>query len=277
MKTKYILYGIITSLVGILIGSISHLNYTFSTLEDPDSLGFVSLTLSIGIEAGMLGIALGVAEKRRLGQPAGTLWMFLLIFAFINFYANTYFAISIYKGERNLTWDQLTGIDNLVIATFVILSSSLPFLVLALTELYSIFRLKLLEEEEGELNNKPKTTNKNNKKNNTKKKVTKQPTVIETEASNEENDELDSVEENEENEQKMDSKASLISKSTPAKSKKVPIRVYPPDDTPNKGNGSKDMDKVKKDMSLLEDDDSSIFPKLLLPENNKNQFSPVVG
>jgi hypothetical protein len=74
--------------MGILIGSVSHLSYTFYTLEEKDSLGFVSFTISLGIEAGMLAIAFGIAERRRAGRRIIDLLFYQVFFAAVNFYGN---------------------------------------------------------------------------------------------------------------------------------------------------------------------------------------------
>lgn len=150
MKTKYIYYGIITSLIAILMGSVSHLAYTFASLEvkqTDGSYGYVSWILAIGIESGMLAIAFGFTERRRRKEGTGDLLAYLFFFGLINFYANTYYAISTYTSVRNLTMSDVEGLDLLIRITIGFLSSSLPLLVIALTELLSIFAVKMKQEE----------------------------------------------------------------------------------------------------------------------------------
>jgi hypothetical protein len=146
-KTKAIYYGVLVSLMGILIGSVSHLSYTFYTLEEKDSLGFVSFTISLGIEAGMLAIAFGIAERRRAGRRIIDLLFYQVFFAAVNFYGNLYFAISVFKNKRNLTMMDITDVDPLILFTACFLSGSLPILALSLSELQSIFGLRVKQEE----------------------------------------------------------------------------------------------------------------------------------
>lgn len=146
VKTKYVYWGLIFALTAILIGSVSHLAYTFGSLEE-DGTSWISVTISFGIEIGMLGIAFGIAERRRSKKPTAYLTFFLVAFAIVNFYGNFYFAISVYKKIRYLKTEDVTAIDNLILFTAAFLSGCLPLLALALTELQSIFGLKYRQEE----------------------------------------------------------------------------------------------------------------------------------
>lgn len=146
-KTKLIYYGVFISLLGILIGSVSHLSYTFFTLEEKDSLGFVSFTISAGIEAGMLAIAFGIAERRRAGRRILDLLFYQIFFASVNFYGNLYFAISVFTNVRNLTMEDIMKVDSLILFTACFLSGSLPILALSLSELQSIFGLRVKQED----------------------------------------------------------------------------------------------------------------------------------
>lgn len=146
-KTKLIYYGVFISLLGILIGSVSHLSYTFFTLEEKDSFGFVSFTISAGIEAGMLAIAFGIAERRRAGRKIIDLLFYQIFFASVNFYGNLYFAISVFTNVRNLTMEDIMKVDSLILFTACFLSGSLPILALSLSELQSIFGLRVKQED----------------------------------------------------------------------------------------------------------------------------------
>lgn len=147
IPTKWLYNAIIGSLFAILFGSVNHLAATYASIEPKNSLGVVSWIISIGIEAGMIAIAFGIAEKRRRKEGAGMLYFFLSFFAFINFFANVYFAYSIYTDIRNLKMADISKVDSLVTATILILSGSLPVLALTLSELQSLFFVKLKQEE----------------------------------------------------------------------------------------------------------------------------------
>lgn len=146
IKSKYIYIGILISLVGVLGGSLSHLSYTFGTLEQ-DGSGMISFIISAGIEFGQLAIAMGVAERRRQKKSAKDLIFYLFCFAFINFFGNVYHSASVYTGILNLKMENLMNIDRLVSTTIFILSGALPVLALSLTELQSIFFQKWQTEK----------------------------------------------------------------------------------------------------------------------------------
>lgn len=142
--TKVIYYGIVSSFAAILAGSWFHLAYTFGLNEPKDTLGVIQYILAFGVEAGLLGVSYGIAIRRRTKEKVGSLYFFLLIFAAINFWSNTIFGListGVYSSLAEETKRQIT------IANIVILSSSLPALGVSLTELISIFFMKMKSEE----------------------------------------------------------------------------------------------------------------------------------
>lgn len=255
MKTKLIYYGILISLISILLGSVSHLTYTFSTLEPKTDSGIVSFVISCGIEAGMLAVAFGVAERRRLKQSAKDLFAYLTAFGIINFFGNTYFAISVYTNVRNLKWADIQGVDFLVVLTVLMLSSSLPLLVIALTELLSIFQVKMTKEEQREAERKknlpPKDNNTSNKKTSGGKKefTEKEVTVFD--------------------------EPEIIAPHPVVTYEKVPIRVYPPDEIEIVPESPTTSFEKKILRQVEEDDGDDFFPnkRIILPRGSHTQFS----
>lgn len=161
--TKWIYYGIILSIVGVLFGSWSHLAHVYQLVERVPSYEFSlkSWIVASAIEAGMLSISFIISYKRRKEEPAGYFVFFLLIFAFVNAYANTYSSLANHvEKDVLLKWRDIAHIDWFVWVTIVITSSFLPLLTVALTELQSIVLLKLRSEEQSEKN----TEEKNKKK-----------------------------------------------------------------------------------------------------------------
>lgn len=149
IKTKYIVYGILLSLIGILIGSLSHLSMTYASLEHSKE-GFVSWILAMAIEAGLLAISFGIAERRRQNKSVRNLMVFLFLFGLINFFCNTNYSLSVLLDMDTFGWDKIITIDWYTLLKVFVTSSSLPILMLALTELYSIFLMKLKREQQEE-------------------------------------------------------------------------------------------------------------------------------
>ena len=147
IPTKYLYNGILISLAGILFGSLNHLAVTFNSVEAQDASGIVPWIISIGIESGMMVIAFGVSLRRRRKEKAGFLMAGLSFFAFINFFSNIYYSFSTYTHIRNLKWSDVQDVDSLVVITILVLSGSLPVLIMMLAELQSLFFVQLKSEE----------------------------------------------------------------------------------------------------------------------------------
>lgn len=147
--TRWIYRGVITALITILLGSASHLAYAYSVIETHNGRKFswVAWILAIGIEIGMITISFIMAYSKRRGEKTTNLWWSLGFFAGINFFCNTYFALSSHTSISYLEWKDVKSIDYLILTTVVILSSSLPALTITLTEIQSVILTKLKLEE----------------------------------------------------------------------------------------------------------------------------------
>jgi hypothetical protein len=127
---------------------VNHLSFVFSSLEEGNDTSLISWVIATGIEAGMLAIAFGIAERRRSNKGITDLIFYLLFFASINFYGNFYYAVSVYTKVRYLKMEHVVSVDYLILFTIAFLSGCLPLLALALTELQSIFGLKYRQEQD---------------------------------------------------------------------------------------------------------------------------------
>jgi len=181
IKYKIFIVMIFMSLLGITITSMSHLTKTFSYVQYGEYGKIISFMMALSIELAMLGIAFGIAENRRKKDNYSLfsniiLYIGLVLFFIINFFGNTYHAITIYlKSSKMLESFDLIGIDSLVWGTILITSSVLPILIIILTELFVIFYNKLHTNTELFLKLEEDINNKN-----TKNRKKKQNKIIDT-------------------------------------------------------------------------------------------------
>lgn len=113
--------------------SISHLAWTFGTLEHAPWVGWIP---AIAVDLGMAGIAYGIQQRKRARRGAVLYWLALAVFAFISAAANLYHALAWEAGSA-LTVSGLGMLDWLAIAKAVILSAALPGLAIVLAEIVS--------------------------------------------------------------------------------------------------------------------------------------------
>lgn len=141
--------GILISLVFVLFGSVSHLAYTFNTVEGAGS-HIVGWIIALGVESGLMWIAFGLSEKRK-NNDKSRLWLltfFMFGFCFINFVGNYYYGISRYLENEQLLYVDFLKVDLMIHFKTLLLSGSLPLIALALIEIYAIFtHRKGLEEK----------------------------------------------------------------------------------------------------------------------------------
>lgn len=181
IKYKIFIVMIFMSLFGITITSMSHLTKTFSYVQYGEYGKIISFMMALSIELAMLGIAFGIAENRRKKDNYSLfsniiLYIGLVLFFIINFFGNTYHAITIYlKSSKMLESFDLIGIDSLVWGTILITSSVLPILIIILTELFVVFYNKLHTNTELFLKLEEDINNKN-----TKNRKKKQNKIIDT-------------------------------------------------------------------------------------------------
>lgn len=136
-------FGILVSLVFVLFGSVNHLAYTFNTIEG-SAAGFTGWVIALGVESGLLWIAFGMSEKRKV-RDRERMWLltfFMFCFCFINFAGNYYYGIARYVEKDHLLMVDFIKVDLMIHFKTLLLSGSLPLIALALIEVYSIFSHK---------------------------------------------------------------------------------------------------------------------------------------
>lgn len=116
-----------------LVGSLRHVAWGFSTLENGDlTAGYVQ---AVAVDLGLFSLAIGIQQRRRQKRGTGVLWIGVLLFAGLSTYANLLHGV-MFKSEIDLTkWT-----TNVVIMSWldflrpVLMSAVLPLLVVYLSE-----------------------------------------------------------------------------------------------------------------------------------------------
>lgn len=113
----------------VLAGSVHHVAYTFSTLEEGNLFwGYVQ---ALGIDLGILGLAYGIQLRKRQGRPTLPLWSVLILVTFISAYANYLYGIVHQQPlETKSAFDQMV-----VFLRPFLLSVTLPIIMFALIEI----------------------------------------------------------------------------------------------------------------------------------------------
>lgn len=132
-KSK-IINGILwVAFVLALVSSISHLAYTFGTVERDPLWGWVS---AIAVDAGLAALAYTIQQRKRTKQTTAILWVGVAGFAVISGLANFYHALSV-ETTGAVTVAMLKAADWLQVTKAIILSATLPAMVIYLGEVVS--------------------------------------------------------------------------------------------------------------------------------------------
>jgi len=109
-----------------LFGSLTHVAWSFSTLEGGDlRLGYVQ---AVAVDVGLFAIAVGIQRARREGRRTWGLWGGVIFFAFISTYANLLHGL-IFSSDL-----YLPGFNWLIALRPLLLSAVLPIMVIYLAE-----------------------------------------------------------------------------------------------------------------------------------------------
>lgn len=118
-----------------IIASIQHLAWTFGTVELPgwQVLGWIP---AVAVDAGLAVLAYAIQQRHRAKRPTRSLWFGAALFAGISALANFYHALAVESGG-NATLSELVSLDLLQVAKALVLSATLPALVVYLGEIVS--------------------------------------------------------------------------------------------------------------------------------------------
>jgi hypothetical protein len=131
-----------------LAASIGHVAWAFGTLEFPGS-AWVGWLAALAVDAGLAALAYGVQQRKRARRSARDLWAGVLLFAGISAFANLLHAMTAVTGFT-VTLATFAAVDALALAKAVILSASLPLLVVYLGEVVSSDDAQAAEQAERE-------------------------------------------------------------------------------------------------------------------------------
>lgn len=157
----YVKFGILLSLVFVLFGSVSHLAYTYNTIEK-DNSGLVGWVLAFGIEMGLAWTAFGLKENKSIKgneKEAKRLVQYIWLFSIINFFGNYYYSVSMGLGIKSFTIEQFMLVNIMDHIKFSLLSASLPIIGLSLIDIYTI----VSQKEEITINKKERADRKTKK------------------------------------------------------------------------------------------------------------------
>jgi hypothetical protein len=130
------------ALVLALVGSLRHVAWGFSTLEQGDLVaGYVQ---AVAVDIGLFALAVGIQQRRRQGRPSRGLWAGVVLFSAVSTYANLLHGLAFASDIGLAEWAWL------VFARPFVLSAVLPILVVYLSEVAASDANHALAEAERE-------------------------------------------------------------------------------------------------------------------------------
>jgi len=115
--------------------SLGHVAWSFGTLEFTGQ-AWAGWPAAIAVDAGLAALAYAIQQRKRAKRPTLTLWAGVVMFASISAFANVLHALTVETGAA-VTLATFGGVDALALARAVILSATLPLLVVYLGEVVS--------------------------------------------------------------------------------------------------------------------------------------------
>lgn len=134
-KTRIASYVLWFAYILALFASVGHVAWAFGTLEQPgnEAAGWIA---ALAVDMGLAALAYGIQQRKRVGRGARDLWVGVLIFAGISAFANLLHAIAS-EVSGVIVWASFDTIDPLTLIKAIVLSASLPLLVVYLGEIVS--------------------------------------------------------------------------------------------------------------------------------------------
>lgn len=131
------------ALVLALVGSLRHVAWGFSTLEQGDLVaGYVQ---AVAVDIGLFALAIGIQQRRREGRGTHNLWFGVVLFSGVSTYANLLHGLVFQSDIGLTTWAWLVAMRPFI------LSAVLPLLVVYLSEVAASdyqHTVKLAEKEQ---------------------------------------------------------------------------------------------------------------------------------
>lgn len=117
-----------------LVASVSHVAWTFNTLEQPGH-EWAGWLAAIAVDCGLAALAYAIQQRKRVGRSVRSLWAGVIALAGISGYANALHALNFAPGS---------------LFKAIVLSATLPLLVVYLGEIVSSDDAALVEQGERE-------------------------------------------------------------------------------------------------------------------------------
>jgi hypothetical protein len=150
--------GVIASIILIQFGSVSHLAYTFATIENKEN-SLVGWVLALGIEIALAFTAFGLKEQARFKDKSQGAYLrrYLIGFCAINLWGNYFYGVD-RLDLIGRAFGDIVSRATLDHINVIVLSASLPLISLALIEVYAVVskRIEIDAKKPAEL--KPKKT-----------------------------------------------------------------------------------------------------------------------
>lgn len=114
--------------------SVGHVAWAFGELEF-DSSRWAGWLAALAVDSGLAAIAYSIQQRKRAKRSAWPLWFGVALFSLISAFANLLHALAARNGA--VTISTFGAVDPLVLLQAIVLSASLPILVLYLGEIVS--------------------------------------------------------------------------------------------------------------------------------------------
>jgi hypothetical protein len=118
-----------------LMASLNHVAWAFGTLEFAGQ-AWNGWLAALAVDAGLAALAYAIQQRRRAKRSVWTLWLGVVLFASISAFANVLHALTVQTGLE-VTTATFGQVDVLALAKAIILSATLPLLVVYLGEVVS--------------------------------------------------------------------------------------------------------------------------------------------
>lgn len=93
---------------------------------------------AVALDLGLIALAWGIGQRRRLGRPAGDLWAAVAVFAGLSAFANANHALGVVLKGQAVTWAAVTALDGWTLASVIGLAAALPLLALWLARVVEL-------------------------------------------------------------------------------------------------------------------------------------------
>lgn len=119
-----------------LAASLKHVAWAFGTLEF-EGQQWNGWLAALAVDAGLAALAYAIQQRRRAKRPVWTLWLGISLFAGISAFANLLHAMAVQVNGQLVTVATFSQVDALALAKAIVLSATLPLLVVYLGEIVS--------------------------------------------------------------------------------------------------------------------------------------------